>query len=528
MQAGADDYLAKHELETGNILARSLRYAITRKHLEGQVRVRVEELRRQAAEITRQYEHLAMLVDNVDISLGIMDKAGHMLAVNKAWEARTGLRREQVLGKRYEQFDGDPQAMQSYQALIDNVLATGEARLFREMFVQNGVRPDGFYVDASMIPIRDSDGNVAGLLSVSLDVTEKVRAREEVETQRALLETILETVPVAIAYFDKDMRIVNANAAWVEMTGLDPQAAVGRILYDLIPQAEARRSFYERTLSGESSNFRDLPYRHPDGTTRYVDAVYRPVCDAAGKTIGMLAAAVDVTDRKKIDEQKDEFFALASHELKTPLTAIKGYSQMALLTVGASGDERLVRMLRALDKKTDVLTKLINEMLDMSSIEQGELPLETQHVDLVQLVQAAINGLELTAAQFGVRYDLPDDPVMVNVDAQRIEQVLTNLVTNAMKYSGDSRQVDIAVVPGGDEVITSVRDYGVGIPAGQLELVFGRFFRAGNVSATRYPGLGLGLYISEGIISRHSGRIWVESTEGSGSTFYFSLPLLPQ
>src|SRR5439155_15930074 len=135
-----------------------------------------------------------------------------------------------------------------------------------------------------------------------------------------------------------------------------------------IPQAEARRAFYERTLAGESSSFRDLAHQHPDGSTHYFDAAYRPVRDAAGKTIGMLAGAVDVTERKKIDEQKDEFFALASHELKTPLTAIKGYSQMALITVGASGNERLVRMLHAMDEKTDVLTKLINEMLDMSSI----------------------------------------------------------------------------------------------------------------------------------------------------------------
>jgi signal transduction histidine kinase len=121
---------------------------------------------------------------------------------------------------------------------------------------------------------------------------------------------------------------------------------------------------------------------------------------------------------------------------------------------------------------------------------------------------------------------MPDEPVMVGADRQRIEQVLTNLVQNAIKYSSDTKRIEIACRVEGDEVVTSVHDYGVGIPAAQQSRVFQRFFRASNVSTSNYSGLGLGLFISHGIITRHGGRMWLESAEGQGSTFYFALPLV--
>jgi signal transduction histidine kinase len=239
---------------------------------------------------------------------------------------------------------------------------------------------------------------------------------------------------------------------------------------------------------------------------------------------------IEIAERKRLEQQKDEFLAVASHELRTPLTAIKAYAQVALNAVSKMGDERTTRSLRIVAEKSDQLAQLISEMLDVSRIEHGILPLQREPFDLSELVNEVVGSLQLTAPDFTFNMDVPAAPAIVNADRLRIEQVVANLIENAVKYtsklSRDNCRIEISVRQGGDEVIASVQDHGVGIPADQQPKVFSRFFRASNVTSARYPypGMGLGLFISHDIISRHGGRIWVESTGDQGSTFSFALP----
>ena len=237
-------------------------------------------------------------------------------------------------------------------------------------------------------------------------------------------------------------------------------------------------------------------------------------------------AANDITQRHEIDQQKDEFIALASHELKTPVTAIKGYAQSGLRAAVKLEDERLMRTLRVIDEQSNRLTRLINELLDVSRTQNNTLSLYAEPFDLRRLADEVVHNLQLTAPDFALDLQLPTVPTPVNADRQRIEQVLVNLVQNAIKYSGPSERVEVSIAVEGDEVITRVRDFGVGIPLDQQTQVFDRFFRARNVSARHYSGLGLGLFIVRGIIERHGGRIWLQSVEGAGSTFAFALPRL--
>jgi signal transduction histidine kinase len=187
-------------------------------------------------------------------------------------------------------------------------------------------------------------------------------------------------------------------------------------------------------------------------------------------------------------------------------------------------DKGLNRMLHAVDSKADLLTELINEMLDVSRIERGVLPLRLEQFDLTRLLQEVASGFKMTAPDFAIECELPGEPITINADRQRIEQVLVNLVNNAIKYSGGTRKVQLNVTDGAAGPTVLVRDPGVGIPAAQQGQVSSRFFRASNVSTPRYSGLGLGLYISHGIVMRHGGSMWDESSEGVGSTFYFTLP----
>jgi two-component system, sensor histidine kinase len=250
----------------------------------------------------------------------------------------------------------------------------------------------------------------------------------------------------------------------------------------------------------------------------------------------------EIAERKRLEAQKDEFIAVASHELRTPLTTIKGYTKLALRSAENLRDEKLVRTLSIVSEKTEQLTRLMNEMLDVSRIENDVLPLELSTFDLGELIKEIIRGLELIAPEFRFDLELPGTngregsgirdrkALVVRADRQRIEQVVTNLLENAIKYTGKAdvqeRKIEVNVTTNEDEIVVTVRDHGVGIPADQQSQVFSRFFRASNVTSAKYPypGMGLGLFISQGIVQRHGGKIWVESSADEGSTFSFSLP----
>jgi PAS domain S-box-containing protein len=510
------------------------------------------ELRAAKHDVEQQYERLVGLVESVDISLAIMDREGRILVVNRAWEERTGVHRECSLGKRYEEFDTpkiDKAAILSYQAIIDRLLATGETQVFREIRVDNGPNPEEVYVDASMVPMRNAEGEVTGLLSVSIDVTKKVRSRLEIEAQRALLDAIIQGTPVGLSLFDQELHRVDANSTWVAMMGLNgpPSALKGRHFYDLVPSARDRQATQRRVLAGDSIYHSDVEFRHPvSGRALYCDVYYTPLREAGGKIGGLLSALVDVTNRHEADRQKDDFLALAAHELKSPITTIKGLSQMlvrrSLRADAAQGlDDRTIRALNVIDEQTRRLTALIDEMLDVSRIGGEQLALYIAPIDLVDLVKEVVANIELAAPDFLFSVETPvtATQVVVSADRQRIEQVLSNLLQNAVKYSGNERRVDVSLTlngvrrglapaggyPGQGEAVVAVRDYGIGIPAGEVQRVFERFFRASNTE--QRAGLGLGLFISHGIIEAHGGKMWCETAEGQGSAFYFSLPLAP-
>ena len=287
------------------------------------------------------------------------------------------------------------------------MLSAGEALTLREYFLQNSHRPEGWYADWSMLPMRDADGNITGVLNALFDVTEKVKARQEIEEQRATLRTIVEGTPIGLALVDREMRIVDLNAEWARMTGIDLSSAKGRVLYDINPGFEERRAYYDRVIAGKSVDLQNIPYGPPEKGPHYRDIILRPVRDPGGVITGMLNAVVDVTSRHLLDKQKDEFIAVASHELKTPITTIKGYTQLSLRSARKLGEESLVRALTAVDERANRLTRLVNEMLDVSRLESGSLPLATEPFDVVALVREIVNGTELVNPEFRFEFELP-------------------------------------------------------------------------------------------------------------------------
>ncbi|MDQ5823556.1 MAG: PAS domain S-box protein [Chloroflexota bacterium] len=489
--------------------------------LSSSIDVTEQVMSRQAIEDQRKF--LQLIIESTPVAIAFYDRDMRVVDVNSTWLTLTGLRLEDVKGNIL--YDVNPQANERrhlYERALAGEMYQGEGIL------NIGPQGEQRYVDAAIRPVHDSEGKIMGLLVTSVDVTEKIRSKNEIEAQRSLLATIIEGMPVGVVYYDTDMRIVNYNAEWERIAGVRNSGDLrGHTLYEIDPATEDRRELHKRALQGEMISLVDVPHVQPrTGKTVYGDIHLRPVRDADGNIVGLLSAIVDSTLRHELDQAKDSFIALASHELKTPITTIKGYAQSTLRNIDVYDGARLARTLTIINEQANRITRLVNEMLDVSRMESQTLTFDLEHFDLRTVVEEVASNQALVSPEFELDLQLPDQPLMVGADRQRIEQVLTNLVQNAIKYSGDKKHIEVAAWQEGGEVIGSVRDYGVGIPATQQSRVFQRFFRASNVSTSNYSGLGLGLFISHGIITRHGGRVWLESAEGEGSTFYFALPML--
>jgi PAS domain S-box-containing protein len=354
----------------------------------------------------------------------------------------------------------------------------------------------------------------------------------ELQRQQQRLDTIVATVPGVVweawGRPDEDAQQINFVSSYVEtMLGYSVAEWLATPNFWLTivhpDDKEAAARVAAETFANGEGGVNRFRWVRKDGQAIWVEARDVVIHGADGTPLGMRGVTMDITERHELERQKDEFLSIASHELKTPITTIKGYAQSGLRSLRDSGDERITRTLRIINEQADRLTRLINELLDDSRIQNGTLPLYREPFDLADLVREVVSNMQLATPEFALILDCTAAPV--NADRQRIEQVVLNLVQNAIKYSGTHRQVEITLRPAGAEVIAAIRDSGVGIPLAQQAHVFERFFRASNVESRHYTGLGLGLFISHSIILRHGGRMWLESAEGAGSTYYFSLPL---
>lgn len=252
-----------------------------------------------------------------------------------------------------------------------------------------------------------------------------------------------------------------------------------------------------------------------------------PIRDSAGEIIGAVAVVRDVTQHKAMERLKDDFLAIAAHELKTPVTAIKGYAQIALTRLRRNADvSRIQGALTTIDEQAERIGRLVEELLDVNRIQAGFLELQVAPFDLIATVRSSIEYAQGKALQHSFTLDAPP-ALIVTADQARIEQVLQNLFDNAIKYSPDGGQITATVHTIDRTAYVTVRDQGIGIPRDKQPRIFEPWFQAHGNTVGDYGGMGLGLSISREIVERHGGRMWLESIEDQGSLFGFTLPLEP-
>lgn len=365
-----------------------------------------------------------------------------------------------------------------------------------------------------------------GLSVYMRDITQRKRSEETLHVNEGRLRLLMEGIPAAVAMFDCEMRYLYVSRRWQENYRCPGRNLIGLTHAEAFPELPAsKHEAYQRALRGERIRNEEDTLAHADGSTDWIRWEAIPWHDARGEVGGIIVFNEIITERKELEKRKDEFLSLASHELKTPVTTLKGFAQLLLRRLRKQGDTQSLDSLDKMVAQLDKQTLLINDLLDISRIQAGKLVFREQYFNLAELVKETVENLDATYPSHRLIISA-SEPASVYADRDRIGQVLINLLTNAVKYSPLADRVLISLACADGQATVCVQDFGLGISSDQQQQVFERFYQVASGSKNRnLTGLGIGLYISREIIQRHQGNIWVDSTFGQGSTFRFTLPL---
>jgi PAS domain S-box-containing protein len=380
----------------------------------------------------------------------------------------------------------------------------------------------GWY-DIYVLPVgKKGDNRIAVLYK---NITESKRAEDALRASEERYRIALKAAEMGTWYININDRAFKGDAQYASLVGIEIQKGEETLSYGRVHPEDMERIRYkldEALARGTIYNEEVRIIRADNGETRWLK-VYGSIAEHDGEQ-RMIGVSYDITHQKKMEKQKDEFIAIASHELKTPVTSIKGYTEILLEMLQENGQAEEASMMSRMNIQIDRLTNLISDLLDVTKINAGKLQFNEAAFEFVTLVKELIEDQQRTTAKHTLVENY-DTSAMIFGDKERIGQVVTNLISNAIKYSPDAGEIIISITEKDKEIIFSVQDFGIGIPADKLPYVFEQFYRVSNDRQGGFPGLGLGLYISAEIIKRVGGKIWVSSKEGEGSVFSFALPI---
>jgi len=408
------------------------------------------------------------------------------------------------------------------------------------------VPAEGF---SSLVDENDRLRNIAFLQqkarALETEVAERKNAQQALQHREEELADFLENALEGVQQVGADQVVRWANRAQLELLGYAAEDYIGRPLDEFYVDRSVFDEFWRRLMSREDIYDYPAELRCQNGSIKSV-LVHSNGFWENGKFVHTRCFIRDITEQKRLEQNlrecvvraedavqaRDKFLAIASHELRTPVTTLKGSAQL-LLRRQARGDldnQRLKRMLLVLEESANQLAQLANDLLDVSKIQTGHLALSREAFNLASLVLRAVNwARDQTDDSSTFEVCVPVEPAVVSGDSDRLSQVLTNLLDNARKYSPFAAQVTVRLTEAADDGFEfAVQDRGIGLPAGNEDLIFEPFGRAPNATASQIPGMGLGLYICRTIVERHGGRIWAKSPgEGQGMTCFVWLPRCP-
>ncbi|RQO73902.1 hypothetical protein DBR43_00390 [Pedobacter sp. KBW06] len=421
---------------------------------------------------------------------------------------------------------------QPFLQIMNTVFTTGKPFHGNEVkaILEQNHKLEEVYSNFVYQPLKNADGETTGIVLIANIITEQVITRKKVEQAEEMLRLSIEAANVGTWYMDVNTRDFIASSRMKELYGYYPHEEVS---YDAvisqIPEEhrnKVRLAVEQAIASGESYSIEHPVIGHHDQTLRWVRALGKLYPPTVGHTAHFSGLTLDITEQKRDEMRKNDFIGMVSHELKTPLTSLNGYLQLLIARMKKTEDVFTLTSLEKAHLQVKKMSTMINGFLNISRLESGKIHLDMQVFDLDQLIAEIIEETRPTLQHHSLTLS-PCNPVSIYADREKIGSVVSNLLSNAIKYSPKGKKIEVNCEVHEGMVEVSVKDEGMGIKPQAIEKLFERFYRVETKHTQNISGFGIGLYLCAEILLHHSGKIWVESEIGVGSTFYFSLPLAP-
>jgi len=484
----------------------------------------------EAAEKLHQSERkFHAIFDKTFEFIGLLSPDGTLLDANQAALDFVQVERSDVVGKPFWQ---SPWFAPDDYERLKNAIAQAALGQFDRFEVQHKKADEIITVDFSLQPVFDETGDVVLIIPEGRDITQlkltEARLKESETLFRQLAENIREIFWIASADSSKFFYV---SPAYEEITGRHPSVVENdpKIFFDVLEPDDRARAFrdFKEFLNTRISKEGEYRVIRPDGEVRWLAAKVFPIFNEDGELVRVCGVARDINEKKEAERRVSEFYSTVSHELRSPLTSIRG--SLGLIEGGVVGEvsDQVKTFITIARSESDRLIRLINNILDLRKIEAGKLELKLDELSVQDLIDTTIGALLGMAAVNRIELiSLSRDEYELFADRDLISQVLTNVISNAIKFSPDGGKVTVGLTP--DEpgfLCFWVQDEGPGIPASQIHKLFGKFQQLDSSDTRSKGGTGLGLAISKAIVEQHGGSIGVESEEGEGAKFWFKLPL---
>lgn len=487
------------------------------------------DLKRKGNQLIQQKEKVEQYINLADIIFLVLDPQQKVTLINNKGCKILGYKKSEIIGSNWIKSFTPKRDRKKVQSVFNKLLKGKENAIHyfeNPILTKSGEERIIAWHNSY---IKNNHGKTVSVLSSGEDITDRKRMekalRESERNYRKLFENQLHGIVLCKIITNKhndpvNYVYVNANQAFEKYTGIKRKDILGKTVTEVIPGIREDafnpiKTYGNVALTGKE--FR-LERFHKYFKRWYQEYVYSP---KKGYFIIMFS---EITKKMELEKRKNDFISIASHELKTPVTSIKIFSQILKKRLAKMNDEKDLHILSSLNDQVDRLSVLVNDLLDVSRIDDGKMVFNKKVFDLDRLIKKTILDFQSITDTHEI---IKNGELNVKVigDESRISQVLSNLISNAIKYSPNGKKVIVHLKNEIGQAIIGVEDFGHGIEKYDQQKIFGRFYRSENVSRNGYSGFGLGLYIASEIVKRHDGKIWIESEVGKGSKFYFSLPV---
>ena len=484
----------------------------------------VTELERAKQAVEESEMILYNMVRQAPVGICII-RAGDLMieVVNDSYLTLVGKKRKEM--ENHTIWDAIPEAAAAYAPVLNEVINSGVSFSAREhelILIRDG-KPETVFIDFVYEPVRHFDGAINTIMVIGIEVTDKVIARRSIEDAEERGRLAIEAAEIGTFDLDLITDKMVTSARFNAIFGFD--GAVSRKKLSNVIHVDDR---HQRLLSHDTALkngniFYEARVIHPDDSTRWIRVQAKIYHNSNNTPVRMLGTILDITEFKRLQQQKDDFISVASHELKTPMTSLKASIQILDKLIKTNNNPEKVSVF--IERANTSLTKmqhLIESLLNVSKITAGQLALNKTHFKIGEMVDDSCDHIRLAGDHELILSG--DTDLEIFADRSKIEQVIVNLVNNAVKYAPESKKIIIAINRQNRSAKISVQDFGEGISHEKIPHLFERYYRVDS-TGLQYSGLGLGLYISAEIVERHGGKIGVISEAGIGSTFWFTIPM---